>query len=61
MNHEDYGKYFAFTLKDREIKSKKLAQKKDVLLAHEAQLQEEASSIQQNIEEELKKMIFPKS
>lgn len=58
MNQKDYGKFFAFTLKDREIKSKKLAEKKDVLLAHKAQLQEEASTIQQNIEEEVRKNDF---
>ena len=58
MNQEDYGKFFAFSIKNKEIKSRKLFEKKGVLMAHKKQLEEESVSIQQKLEEEVRKNDF---
>ena len=58
MNQQDYGKFFAFSIKDKEIKSKKLSEKKTVLLAHKTQLEQESSTLQTRLEEEVRKNDF---
>ena len=61
MNQDDYGKYFASHLKDQTIKSKKMAEKIDVLRAHKQKLEVEGREIQERLEEEVRKMNSSKS
>ena len=58
MSQEDHGKFFAFSIKDKEIKSKKLSEKKEVLFAHKTQLEEEGATLQNRLEEEIRKNDF---
>ena len=58
MNQDDFGKAFAFTLINNQIKSHKLEEKIGVLQSHKIELENESRQINDKLEDEIRKNEF---